>query len=136
MACRPCWLVPPALPKAATGNQARIWTAPFCKGEKKADCANHHDLHPPFGLSGVDSWRDKRTGRSKPLPQVANRSSNCGSAHHRIAFDSDIVHKELQVRGAMAGVLELHLADHHEGRCPSSPSSHPIAWMAGKTAVG
>ena len=104
--CRP--YLSPLLPKAALNPGKDLdWT----EGEKKADCANHHDF-PTIGLSGVDSWRDKRTGRSQPLPEFD--ALELRKRTHRIAFDSDIVHK-VEVQGAMAA-FSKHLADHHEGR--------------------
>jgi len=104
--CRPYFS--PLLPKAALKPGKPLdWT----EGEKKADCANHHGF-ATIGLSGVDSWRDKRNGRSQPLPEFDDLELL--KRTHRIAFDSDIVHK-VEVRGAMAA-FSKYLADQHAGR--------------------
>jgi hypothetical protein len=60
------------------------------EGEKKADCACAHGF-PTIGLSGVDCWRDKRSGESALLPELAE--INWQGRTVRIAFDSDIAHK-------------------------------------------
>ena len=62
-------------------------------------------------MSGVDSWRDKRNGRSQPLPEFDDLKLL--KRTHRIAFDSDIVHKA-EVRNAMAA-FSIFLADKHAG---------------------
>ena len=104
--CRP--YLSPLLPSSALKPGKDIdWT----EGEKKADCANHNGF-ATIGLSGVDSWRDRRTGRSKPIPELEDL--NLQKRTHRLAFDSDIVHKD-EVRGAMAA-FSLHLANKHDGR--------------------
>jgi putative DNA primase/helicase len=104
--CRP--YLSPLLPKKALEpGKAIDWT----EGEKKADCANHHGF-ATIGLSGVDSWRDKRNGRSQPLPEFDDLKLL--KRTHRIAFDSDIVHKA-EVRNAMAA-FSIFLADKHAGR--------------------
>ena len=104
--CRP--YLSPLMPKKVLEPGKPIdWT----EGEKKADCANHHGF-ATIGLSGVDSWRDKRNGRSQPLPEFDDLKLL--KRTHRIAFDSDIVHKA-EVRNAMAA-FSIHLADKHAGR--------------------
>jgi hypothetical protein len=39
------------------------------EGEKKADALTHNGF-PCIGLSGVYGWKDKRSGESKPLPEL------------------------------------------------------------------
>lgn len=104
--CRP-YLSPLLLKRALDAGKDLDWT----EGEKKADCANHHGF-ATIGLSGVDSWRDRRNGRSQPLPELDDL--NLRKRTHRIAFDSDIVSK-LEVRNAMAA-FSIFLADKHAGR--------------------
>ena len=104
--CRP--YLSPLLPKAALKPGKDL---DHTEGEKKADCANHHG-YPTIGLSGVDSWRDRRNGTSQPLPEFD--ALNLRKRTHRIAFDSDIVHK-VEVQGAMAA-FSKHLAEKHAGR--------------------
>jgi phage/plasmid-associated DNA primase len=58
------------------------------EGEKKADSACGHGF-PTIGLSGVDGWRDQRSGKSALLPELGGWLE--GTV--RIAWDSDIVHK-------------------------------------------
>ncbi len=82
----------------------------WAEGEKKADCANHYGF-ATLGLSGVDSWRDRRSGASQPLPELDDL--NLRKRTHRIAFDSDIVHKP-EVQSAMAA-FSTFLADKHAG---------------------
>ncbi|MBC1260981.1 DUF3854 domain-containing protein [Synechococcus sp. BSF8S] len=60
------------------------------EGEKKADAACAAGF-PTIGLSGVDCWRDKRTGTSAMLPELA--AINWNKRTVRIAFDSDIASK-------------------------------------------
>ena len=72
--CRP--YLSPLLPKKALEPGKPIdWT----EGEKKGDCANHHGF-ATIGLSGVDSWRDKRNGRSQPLTAARVRRSTAAKA--------------------------------------------------------
>jgi putative DNA primase/helicase len=103
--CRP--YISSLLPdKALQQGKALDWT----EGEKKADCANHYGF-ATIGLSGVDSWRDRRSGPSQPLPEF--EGLNLRKRTHRVAFDSDIVHKP-EVQGAMAA-FSVYLADKHAG---------------------
>lgn len=39
------------------------------EGEKKADALSHHGFNA-IGLSGVDAWRDRRSGESEPIPEL------------------------------------------------------------------
>lgn len=104
--CRP--YLSPLMPEKALEDRKDIdWT----EGEKKADCANHHGF-ATIGLSGVDAWRDHRSGRSRPLPELDDL--NLERRTHRVAFDSDIVHKP-EVQAAMAA-FSIYLADKQNGR--------------------
>lgn len=58
------------------------------EGEKKSDSGCAHGF-PTIGLSGVDGWRDQRSGKSALLPELEGWLE--GTV--RIAWDSDIVHK-------------------------------------------
>ena len=62
----------------------------LAEGEKKADCGCAHGF-PTIGLSGVDGWRDQRSGKSAVLPELLTPGWLKGTV--RIAWDSDIVHK-------------------------------------------
>lgn len=62
----------------------------LAEGEKKADCGCAHGF-PTIGLSGVDGWRDQRSGKSEVLPELLTTGWLKGTV--RIAWDSDIVHK-------------------------------------------
>jgi phage/plasmid-associated DNA primase len=62
----------------------------LAEGEKKADCGCAHGF-PTIGLSGVDGWRDQRSGKSAVLPELLTTGWLKGTV--RIAWDSDIVHK-------------------------------------------
>ena len=68
------------------------------EGEKKADCLNAHGF-PCIGLSGVDAWRDKRSGESSALPEWDD--VNLQNRQVFIAYDSDVTAKE-SVRNALA----------------------------------
>ena len=104
--CRP--YLSPLLPEKAFDSGKPIdWT----EGEKKADCANYNGF-ATIGLSGVDSWRDRRNGISQPLPEF--EALNLQKRTHRIAFDSDIVQKP-EVLRAMAA-FSVHLAEKHLGK--------------------
>lgn len=68
------------------------------EGEKKADSMTHHGF-PCIGLSGVDCWRDKRSGQSAVLPELCEVNFKNRSVY--IAFDSDVAHNP-RVRDALA----------------------------------
>ena len=69
------------------------------EGEKKADSMTHHGF-PCIGLSGVDCWRDKRSGQSAVLPELCE--VNFRQRNIYITFDSDVAHN-LRVRDALEG---------------------------------
>ena len=71
--------------KVAASNRDRDVT----EGEKKGDsgCANGF---PTIALSGVDGWRDRRSGKSALVPELEGWLG--GTV--RIAWDSDIAHKD------------------------------------------
>ena len=60
------------------------------EGEKKADSLTHYDF-PCIALSGVNSWKDKRSGESKPLPEL--EEFNWKNRLVYLVFDSDIISK-------------------------------------------
>ena len=70
------------------------------EGEKKADSMTHHGF-PCIGLSGVDCWRDKRSGQSAVLPELCE--INFKNRRVYIAFDSDVAHNP-RVRDALEGL--------------------------------
>ena len=59
------------------------------EGEKKADSLSHHGFDA-LGLSGVDAWRDRRSGDSEPLPELAKIN---WSRRVFVVFDSDVTVK-------------------------------------------
>jgi hypothetical protein len=67
------------------------------EGEKKADAACAH-CFDTIGLSGVDCWRDKRSGESAFLPEL--EAINWKQRTVRLVFDSDLPHKA-NVRSAI-----------------------------------
>lgn len=104
--CRPYFS--PLFPESALKPGKDLdWT----EGEKKCDSANHHGF-ATIGISGVDAWRDHRKGKSQPLPEFEDLELH--KRTHRIAFDSDIVHKP-EVRAAM-GSFSVFLHKEHAGR--------------------
>ena len=60
------------------------------EGEKKADALTHYGF-PCIALSGVSSWKDKRSGESKPLPEL--EEFNWKNRLVYLVFDSDIISK-------------------------------------------
>ena len=82
--CRPYFSLLLDWPGVAASNRDRDVT----EGEKKGDsgCANGF---PTIALSGVDGWRDRRSGQSAPLPEL----NGWLTGQVRIAWDSDIVDK-------------------------------------------
>ena len=104
--CRP-YLSPLLPPKTLEPGHSKDIT----EGEKKADCATHHGF-ATIAFSGVDAWRDRRTGASRPLPELDDLGFDRSTV--RIAFDSDVVQKS-EVRMAMAA-LSVHLADKYSAR--------------------
>jgi P4 family phage/plasmid primase-like protien len=58
------------------------------EGEKKGDSGCAHRI-PTIALSGVDGWRDHRSGQTAPLPEL----NDWLTGQVRIAWDSDIVDK-------------------------------------------
>jgi len=60
------------------------------EGEKKADALTHYNF-PCIALSGVSSWKDKRSGYSKPLPEL--EEFNWKNRQVYLVFDSDIISK-------------------------------------------
>mgnify|MGYP001168259759 CR=1 FL=1 len=73
------------------------------EGEKKADSLTHYDF-PCIALSGVNSWKDKRSGESKPLPEL--EALNWKNRQVYLVFDSDIVSK-IQVLQALQSFCEF-----------------------------
>lgn len=80
--------------------QPRVWQSSeplyLTEGEKKADSLSHHGF-PALGLSGVDAWKDKRSGESQPLPELDEINWN---RRVYVVFDSDVVVKD-SVRDAL-----------------------------------
>ena len=60
------------------------------EGEKKADALTHYNF-PCIALSGLSSWKDKRSGYSKPLPEL--EEFNWKNRQVYLVFDSDIISK-------------------------------------------
>lgn len=85
----------PLLTKAICDNADKPIT--ITEGEKKTDSLNAHGF-PAIGLSGVDAWRDKRSGDSKPLPEWED--VNLRNRQVFIVYDSDVTVKE-SVRNAL-----------------------------------
>lgn len=78
--CRPYWS--PLLAESDNSRNRMFIT----EGEKKADALTFHGF-PCVGLSGVSCWRDKRSGKSAPLPELENLL-RCGRIY--VLFDSDL----------------------------------------------
>ena len=91
--CRPYYS--PLLPEKVKAKGCRLFVT---EGEKKADCLNHHGF-PCIGLSGVDAWRDQRSGESAPLPELLEIDWRGREVF--VAYDSDVTAKE-SVRNALA----------------------------------
>ena len=73
------------------------------EGEKKADALTHYGF-PCIGLSGVYGWKDKRSGESKPLPEL--EEFNWKNRQVYLVFDSDIVSK-IEVLLALKSLSEF-----------------------------
>lgn len=59
------------------------------EGELKAEaCAVHDSKRVTISLGGVDSWRDKRSGQSEPLPELQELPLK--GREVRLCFDSDL----------------------------------------------
>lgn len=91
--CRP-YFSPLLNPSDANSRKPILLT----EGEKKSDCLAYHG-HFVIGLSGVDAWRDKRTGSSKPLPELGE-PIHWEGRDVLICFDSDVTAKPT-VRAAL-----------------------------------
>ncbi|MFM7648802.1 MAG: DUF5906 domain-containing protein [Cyanobium sp.] len=75
------------------------------EGELKGEsCAVHDRKRVTIAIGGVDSWKDKRSGTSKPLPEFDQIPLN--GREVRLCFDSDL-HK-IGVRSAL-GKLAIWL---------------------------
>lgn len=80
------------------------------EGEKKADAACIAGFDT-ISISGVDAWRDKRSGSSDILPELA--ALNWNGRTVRLCFDSDVAAKA-SVRGALRALaFELTHRDAH-----------------------
>jgi len=82
--CRPYWS--PLLSERSQGK-TKDWF--ITEGEKKADCLSYNGF-PAIGLSGVDCWKDQRSGRSQPLPELADLDWR---RQIYVVFDSDLTVK-------------------------------------------
>jgi phage/plasmid-associated DNA primase len=106
--CRPYWS--PLFGERIPGKKREQF---ITEGEKKADCLNHHGL-PTIGLSGVDCWKDRRSGESRPLPELAALDWN---RQTYIIFDSDLsTNPDLQnsLRSLCEWIAEM-------AHCPLAP---------------
>ncbi len=62
--CRPYFS--PLFPKGHLGTVGNVF---ITEGEKKTDCLNFNHV-PTIGLSGIWCWKDQRSGKSQPLPEL------------------------------------------------------------------
>jgi len=94
--CRPYW-------SPLFGERYHAKGKPWfiTEGEKKTDCLNHHGF-PTIGLSGVSCWKDKRSGESKPLPELVSLNWR---RKVNIVFDSDLTIKP-ELQAALKAVCE------------------------------
>ena len=90
--CRPYFS--PLFPKGHLGTVGNVF---ITEGEKKTDCLNFNHV-PTIGLSGIWCWKDQRSGKSQPLPEleVINWKRQV-----YVVFDSDLTLKP-QIQAALA----------------------------------
>ncbi len=115
--------VPPAFSPDVLGNPKTPLT--LTEGCKKALKATQEGL-PCVALAGVDAWKDQRTGRSKPIPDLDRIAWKDRTAY--IVYDSDLATKPT-VRGAefrLTRELRDRRAQVYAIRIPGGPNGEKV----------
>ncbi len=115
--------VPPILSPDVLSNPKMPLT--LTEGCKKALKAAQEGL-PCVALAGVDAWKDQRTGRSKPIPDLDRIAWKDRTAY--VVYDSDLATKPT-VRGAefrLTRELRDRRAQVYAIRIPGGPNGEKV----------